>query len=141
MDRTKSLNSPPHFLQQNEAEYWIRVVEDLKLSDVEMKKIIDELAKVLKGKKNQEEYFAHVEAHIYNFTQKVTKHQAHKEILTIGQQLHEEAHEGEEKIGIYRKPISQIVNKTPNAQNYMANKKILPIRLSSCLLFKLKCQF
>jgi ABC-type hemin transport system substrate-binding protein len=94
MDQTKSLNSPPDFIQQYEAEYWIRVVEDLKLSDVEIKKIIDELAKVLKLKKNQEKYLTHVEAQINKFTQKVAKHQAHKEILTIHQQLHEEAHEG-----------------------------------------------
>jgi hypothetical protein len=92
----KALNSLPDFFQQKEAEYWIRTVEDLKLSDEEMKKMTDELAKVLIGKKNQEEYLAHLNTDIYSFTQKLGKLKAHKEVLTIGKQLHEEAHEGKD---------------------------------------------
>jgi phosphorylcholine metabolism protein LicD len=61
-----------------------------------MKKMTDELAKVLKGEKNEEKYLAHVEAQINNFTQKLGKLKAHKEVLTIGQELHEETHEGKD---------------------------------------------
>jgi hypothetical protein len=75
-------------------------VADSTLSDDEMKKMTEQLAKVLKGKKNQEEYLGHVQEYINTFTQNVSKHKVHNgnEILTTGQQLPEETHEGENKI-------------------------------------------